>query len=126
VPAVASGAVEEQVKVGFRALLSDRKSWETSGGFSRTSVDNPGTGRLTLRPPPAEIFKAWREHCPAIGVTADPANADAIVLIDRQAWRSPTYPVSVFRLNGDVLYAGGARLLGNAVKDACKALTAQR
>lgn len=125
-PAIPTSGAEDHAKTELRVFLTDRKSWEASGGFAQISESSPGQERATVRPLPAEDFKAWREHCPAIAVTADPSNADAIVLIDKQTWHSPTYPVSIFRRNGDVLYVGGTQLLRNAVKDACGAITASR
>ncbi len=107
----------------LRILLTDRKSWEASGGFAQDSTT--GTHANT-RPPKPEILKAFTGRCPAVVVTMLREKADYVVLFDHETWHSPPYKVAVFSREGDAIYSGATQLLGNAVKDACSALPSHK
>ncbi len=120
----ASGERDAQRKSELRVFLTDSKSWKASGGFANNS--RTGAERSNMRPPKAEVLKAFRERCPEVVVTMQLERAEYIVTLDHGTWQSPPYKVSVFTRDGDSIYSGGTQLLGNAVKDACQVLAARK
>ena len=114
---------EQYLLPGLRVFLTDRKSWEASGGFTRGSSTSPEAEHRGVRPPKPDYLKSFRERCPAAVVSSEPEKANYIVLLDHSEWHSPPYKVAVFRRNGDLIYSGGTQLLRNAVKNVCAAVT---
>ena len=58
-------------------------------------------------------------------VTMDRTKADYVVLFDREGGKGYARKrdkIALFQKNGDVLFTGSTRSLGNAVHDACKAI----
>ena len=125
-PQPSPGETAPQQAPARRVLLTDSKSWETSGGFARSSDAGARTEQAQVPAPKPEFVKALRERCPAVILTTLREKADYIVLLDYSARHSPPYQVVVLSQTGDVIHSGGTRLLGNAVKDACDAITAHR
>jgi hypothetical protein len=112
-----------------RIFITDSKSWELSGGFG-VGIDAAAGGISGgARPQTAEIMKTFRERCPMLIVTLRQEAADYIILLDHEGGKEfvrRDNKVAVFDRNGDMLYSGSTRTLGNAVKDACEALARHR
>ncbi len=111
-----------------RVFVSDSDSWSVAGGFSASHGSGSGYLAGGARPQTVEVIKTFGERCPAIVVTLDKANADYIVLFDREGGKGYARKrdkIAIFRKNADVLYSGSTRSLGNAVQDACSAIETQ-
>jgi len=115
-----------QAKSELRVFLTDRKSWQASGGLARSTPTGAASEQGELPPAKDEFLKAFREHCPAVKVTMRLEKADYVVTLDQSTWHSPPYRVAVFSREGDVTHSGATQLLGNAVKEACNAITERR
>jgi hypothetical protein len=108
-----------------RLFVTDSQSWETSGGFVANKNGAVGVTHGGARPQTAEIIKTFGEECPEITVTMNKDNADYIVLLDHEGGKKIAQKDNKFALfnkDGDSIASGSTRALGNAVKDACKAL----
>jgi hypothetical protein len=110
---------------GVLVFISDSNSWESSGGF--TTHDGKGEGGLSggARRRTAEIIKTFGQRCPAVAVTFDRSKAQFIVLLDHEGGKGvglKDNKIAVFNANGDAIYSGSRRSLGNAVKDGCAAI----
>ncbi|MDA2923766.1 hypothetical protein MYX65_03750 [Acidobacteria bacterium AH-259-L09] len=96
-----------------------------TGGFYGTGGTVVGTTKGGARPQTAEIVKTFHERCPELTVTIKKEKADYIILLDHEGGKvlvRKDNKVVVFDEEGDALYSGSTRTLGNAVKDACKAI----
>ena len=96
-----------------------------SGGFAMK--DGSGGGSLTggARPQTVEVIKNFSEKCKGAVVTMSRAKADYIVLFDHEGGKGAARKdnkIAVFLADGDLVYSGSTRTLGNAVKDACRAI----
>ena len=108
-----------------RVFVTDSQSWETSGGFGATSDGAVGASSGGARPQTAEIIKTLGERCKDAIVTIRRENADYILILDHEGGKGALRrdnKFAVFNKNGDAIGSGATRELGNAVKDACKAL----
>lgn len=114
-----------------RVFVSDSQSWEISGGFGGGSSE--GTGAIAgstaggARPQTAEIIKTFRERCKDVVVTMNREKANFVVLLEHEGgkgWIWRDNKIVVFNRDGDAVYSGSTRSLGNAVKDACAAILA--
>src|SRR5262249_32534842 len=77
------------------------------------------------RPQTAEIIKTLNERCPEITVTNNLEKANFVLTLDHEGGKGALAhrnKVAVFNHDGDDIYSGSTRELGNAVKDACKAM----
>ena len=107
-----------------RVFITDSDSWETRGEV--VGVDG-GFGRFAggARPQTVEIMKTFGERCPTVMVNRNLAKADFVVLLDHEGGKGflrRDNKVAVFAENGDMLFSGSTRMLGNAVKDACSVI----
>jgi hypothetical protein len=74
-----------------------------------------------------ESMRTFTRQCPSVVMTTRRDKADIIIRVERVD-PSPTTPfvkankIAVFNLNDELVYATRARLLGNASKDACRAI----
>lgn len=116
-----------------RVYVEDSKSWEITGeiggGVAGGSGGFGGSTRGGARPQTVEIIKTFGERCPQAIITMDRAKADYVVLFDREGGKDLVRrdnKIAVFEKGGDVLHSGSTRSLGNAVKDACAAITSHR
>lgn len=98
-------------------------------GPAKTSGDNTVrvfiTDRGGARAQTAEIIKTFNERCPEMTVTVKKASANFVVLLEHETRKGAIAidnKVAVFGKNGDAIFSGSARVLGNAVKDACDAI----
>ena len=109
-----------------RVFVTDSQSWESSGGFAATQNGAAGVSTGGARPQTAEIIKTLGERCPLVIVTLRRENADYILLLDHEGGKGAMQKdnkFAVFNKDGDAIGSGSTRSLGNAVKDACAALT---
>jgi hypothetical protein len=108
-----------------RLFVTDSQSWETSGGFVAGKNGGAGATHGGARPQTAEIIKTFGEECPEITVTMNKDNADYIVLVDHEGGKKVVQKdnkFALFKKDGDSVASGSTRALGNAVKDACRAI----
>jgi hypothetical protein len=108
-----------------RVYVTDSQSWEMSGGFGAANGAAGGAMRGGARPQTAEIIKTFGERCPSVIVTSAKEKADYAVLLDHEGGKGlarKDNKVVVFAKDGDVVYSGSTRSLGNSVKDACAAI----
>ena len=76
----------------------------------------------TTEPQTIEVMKQLRRFCPTIGITADRAAADFLILHERQAggtFGGNRNNIAVFGKNDLLVYAEGTTQLDNSVKDLC-------
>ncbi len=109
-----------------RVFITDSKSWEVSGGFGGTQDGFGGASKGGARPQTAEIIKTFNERCPSVIVNNRQDKADYVVLLDHEGGKdaiSRDNKVVVFNKDGDAIVSRSTRMLGNAVKDACTAIS---
>jgi len=109
-----------------RIFVTDSKSWEVSGGVGGTSDGFGGASKGGARPQTAEIIKTFGERCPDVIINNRQEKADYIVLLDHEGGKeliSRDNKVVVFNRDGDAIVSRSTRSLGNAVKDACVAIS---
>jgi hypothetical protein len=110
-----------------RVYISDSQSWETSGGFGGTNDAIGGASSGGARPQTAEIIKTFGERCPQVTPNNLREKADYVVLLDHEGGKSLILrdnKVVVFNHDGDSIISKSTRSLGNAVQEACAAITA--
>ena len=116
-----------------RVFVSESNSWETRGSAGGGIVGGTGgfggSSSGGARPQTVEIMKTFQERCPEVRLTTDRAKADFVVMLEKEGGKDMIRrdnKVAVVNKDGDVLYTGSTRSLGNAVKDACGAILGQR
>ena len=123
----AAVAFAQQPK-GPRVFVTDSQSWEMSGGFAAKSGGGAvGATRGGARPQTAEIIKTVGDECKLATVTIKQENADYILLLEHEGGKrlvQKDNKWALFNKDGDAVKSGSTRALGNSVKDACAALTA--
>jgi hypothetical protein len=105
--------------------VSDSQSWQMSGGWVLGTATGGGYASGGARPQTAEIIKTFQERCPEVPITNVREKADYVVLLDHEGgkgWVFKDNKVVVFGRDGTTIHSGSTRSLGNAVKDACKAI----
>jgi hypothetical protein len=110
----------------IRVFVADSQSWEVSGGEAAHSSAAAAAASGGARPQTAEIMKTFGDRCPAVTVTMKKDNADFVVLLDHEGGKQLIQrdnKVAVFSKDGDMIYSGSTRTLGNAVKNVCAAVT---
>jgi len=108
-----------------RVFITDSTSWEftSRGAASRDFAAAVAQGGA--RPQTAEIMKTFGERCPEVLITNKPEKANFIVVLDHEGGKGlirRDNKVAVFDEEGDMIYSGSTRSLGNAVKDSCNAI----
>jgi hypothetical protein len=96
-----------------RVFVTDSTSWQMAGRSGGA------------RPQTAEILKTFGARCTGVTMTNNKDKADYIVTLDHEGgkgWARIDNKVAVFNRDGDMIYSGGTRSLGSAVKDACAAM----
>lgn len=109
-----------------RVFITDSRSWEMVGGGGGSSSGFGGGTRGGARPQTAEIIKTFGERCPDVVVNNKQEKADYVVLLDHEGGKGLVLhdnKVAVFNKEGDSIVSHSTRSLGNAVKDACEAIT---
>lgn len=116
-----------------RVFVSESNSWETQGSGGGGIVGGTGgwggSSSGGARPQTVEIMKTFNERCPEVRLTTDRAKADFVVMLEKEGGKGTVRrdnKVAVINKDGDVLYTGSTRSLGNAVKDACSAMLGNR
>ena len=108
-------AVEAKDPRRIRVYVNESVSWSVG-----ENLDDGGGSR----PQTVEVIKTFRDKCPELTITITREKADYGILFDREAkdtWQKDN-KIAVFNRDGDVIYTGSTRALGNAVKDACQAI----
>jgi len=109
-----------------RVYVSDSQSWLMAGGFGASNGTAAGATMGGSSPQTVELIKTFGQRCPQAIVTSDREKANYVVLFDRESFKSALArrdKIAIFRRNGDVLFSNSVRSVGNAVKDACEAIT---
>lgn len=128
VPAAAAPLEPSDGKV--RVFVTDSESWEMRGGGGGGGNSN-GWGASSsfsggARPQTAEIIKTLNERCPAFTVTNVLGKANFVIVLDHEGGKGllrHRNKIAVFNRTGDDIFSDSTRELGNAVKDACTAMT---
>lgn len=113
-----------------RVFVTDSQSWETRGSSSAGGNSN-GWGASSsfsggARPQTAEIVKTLNQRCPELTVTNVLGKADFVIVLDHEGGKGllrHRNKIAVFNHDGDDIFSDSTRELGNAVKDACAAMT---
>jgi hypothetical protein len=108
-----------------RIYVTDSTSWQVGGGIGVSSGSGGGAFSGGARPQTAEIIKTFNERCSDCTITMKKENADFIILLDHEGGKDLILrdnKVAVFNKEGDLIYSGSTRILGNAVKNACTAI----
>lgn len=108
-----------------RVYVSESQSWEIKSEIGGAEGALGGTANGGARPQTAEIIKTFNKRCPELTITINKDKADFIVLLEHEGGKdlvSRDNKVVVFNKEGDAIYSGSTRSLGNAVKDSCKAI----
>jgi hypothetical protein len=116
-----------------RVFVAESNSWEmrgsAGGGMDGGAGGWGGSSAGGARPQTVEIMKTFQQRCPAVRLTTDRAKADFVVMLEKEGGKDlirRDNKVAVISHDGDVLYTGSTRSLGNAVKDACGAILGRR
>lgn len=110
-----------------RVFISDSQSWEMSGNAGGANGTFAAHSAGGARPQTAEIVKTFGERCPDVIVNNKPDKADYVVLLDHEGGKGLVKrdnKMAVFNKDGDSIVSHSTRSLGNAVKGACDAITA--
>ena len=109
-----------------RVFISDSQSWEMSGNAGGANGTFAAHSAGGARPQTAEIVKTFGERCPDVIVNNKSDKADYVVLLDHEGGKGLAKrdnKMAVFNKDGDSIVSHSTRSLGNAVKDACDAIT---
>ena len=122
--ASAAGTAADKPRVFITESGASMLSGKAAVGEARGTLElNGGTSPQNI-----EVIKSFQRHCPAATITGNREKADFLVRFDHEE-PSPVTPfvkgnkVAVFNKDEDVIYSHSTRLLGNAVKGACAAIT---
>ncbi len=108
-----------------RVFVTDSDSWETRGELLGGDGGLFGETRGGARSQTVVIMKTFGERCPTVIVNRYLDAADFVVVLDHEGGKEffqRDNKVAVFAGNGDMIHSGSTRSLGNAVKDACRAI----
>src|SRR5262245_56367510 len=108
-----------------RVYVTDSQSWQIAGGFGGSSEGFGGITSGGARPQTAEIIKTFNEKCQNCIVTANKDKADYVVILEHEGGKEPfskDNKFALFNKDGDVIKSGSTRMLGNAVKEACRVI----
>lgn len=109
-----------------RIYIQESESWEIGGGGVGVDGSGATSGRGGARPQTAEIIKTFGERCPGVTVNNRRDKADYVVLLQHEGGKSLVLhdnKVAVFNHEGDTILSHSTITLGNAVGDACAAIT---
>ncbi len=109
-----------------RVYVEESQSWEMKGGVGGTDDAFGGSMSGGARPQTAEIIKTFSEKCGNVVVNNRKERADYIVLLHHEGGKDLVRrdnKVVVFNREGDSILSRSTRSLGNAVADACSAIT---
>jgi len=109
-----------------RIYVEESESWEMKGGVGGSDDAFGGTMSGGARPQTAEIIKTFNERCGNVVINNKKEKADYIVLLHHEGGKDLVRrdnKVVVFNRDGDAILSQSTRSLGNAVNDACGAIT---
>jgi len=109
-----------------RVFISDSQSWQMSGNAGGSNGSFAAHSSGGARPQTGEIIKTFGERCPNVIVNNKADKANYVVLLDHEGGKGLALhdnKVAVFNSDGDSILSRSTRSLGNAVKDACEAIT---
>lgn len=109
-----------------RVYVEESQSWEMKGGVGGTDDAFGGSMSGGARPQTAEIIKTFNERCGNVIINNNKDKADFIVLLHHEGGKDLVRrdnKVVVFNRDGDAILSHSTRSLGNAVSDACVAIT---
>jgi hypothetical protein len=124
IPSGAQTATASRQKA--RVFISDSQSWEMSGNAGGSSGAFAAHSSGGARPQTAEIIKTFGERCPNVIINNKPDKSDYVVLLDHEGGKGLVKrdnKMAVFNKDGDSIVSHSTRSLGNAVKEACDAIT---
>ncbi len=105
-----------------RVFVPESESWSVGGEF-----DIFGEVKGGAKPQTAEVVKTIHERCPRVVVTRKEERADYILVLQHEGGKiflRKDNKYAVFNAEGDAIGSGSTRSLGNAIKEACAAITA--
>jgi hypothetical protein len=110
-----------------RVYVTDSQSWSVGGGFGAANAAGGGAFSGGARPQTAEIMKTFdqRRECQGLTITRKEERADFVVVLDHEGGKNIVRrdnKVVVFNKDGDLIHSESTRSLGNAVKNACRAI----
>jgi hypothetical protein len=111
-----------------RIYVTESQAVQVAGDASVADVKGSLSLMSGTSPQNVEVMKTFSQKCPGVVITANRDKADFVVRLDHEE-PSPTTlfthgnKVAVFDKSEDLIYSGSTRLLGNAVKSACEAIT---
>lgn len=109
-----------------RVFVQESQSWEVKSDVGGTDGTFAGSGSGGARPQTAEIIKTFSERCPSVIINSRKEKADYVVLLDHEGGKDLVRrdnKVVVFNREGDSILSHSTRSLGNAVGDACSAIS---
>lgn len=109
-----------------RVFVQESQSWEVKADVGGTDGTFAGSGAGGARPQTAEIIKTFSERCPSVIINNRKEKADYVVLLDHEGGKDLVRrdnKVVVFNREGDSILSHSTRSLGNAVGDACSAIS---
>jgi hypothetical protein len=117
----------------IRVFVTDSQSWETRGGGAAGGNNHAWGAHSWMaggaRPQTQEIIKTLNQRCPEITVTNNVEKADFVLTLDHEGGKgllAHRNKVAVFNRDGDDIFSGSTRELGNSVKDACQAMLSSK
>ena len=117
---VASAETKNETRARVFVIESD--SWSIGGEFD---IFDTGAVKGGAKPQTAEIVKTLNERCPQFIVTRKEERADYILVLQHEGGKvfvRKNNKYAVYNADGDAIDSGSTRILGNAIKDACKAM----
>lgn len=112
----------------YRLFISDGETWEMGSRDVAVGGDNVAAsqGVWGARPQQVEMMKTVKERCPdTVRVTVREERADYVLILERESGKGLALKDNKWVLitpDGDMVDGGSTRAMGNAIKDACKAL----
>ena len=109
-----------------RVFITDSQSWEVKAGTAGVDGTFGGSGGGGARPQTAEIVKTFGERCPTVIVNNKREKADYVIVLDHEGGKAGIMrdnKIAIFNPDGDSIFSRSTRMLGNAVKDGCAAIT---
>jgi len=129
VAAVAETAEKKDDDGRARVFVVESESWSMGDELNLPGFGDLDLGSITggAKPQTAEIVKTLHERCPEVVVTRKEEKADYVLVLDHEGGKVFVRKDNKYALydeEGDAIASGSTRSLGNAVKEACRALEA--
>lgn len=108
-----------------RVFVTESDSWSIGGELGIPDLSDRGSISGGAKPQTAEIVKTVNERCPEVVVTRNEEKADYVLVLDHEGGKvfvRKDNKFALYNADGDAIASGSTRKLGNAVKDACRAL----